>query len=99
MDEHQRCEHIEINRPQRWNHLLAFSRLHLGSEVYEDNEYADYWTSTVDTSDSNRAISFGFYPPNDVRFDEGDYRYTGLSVRPVFQVSNQSEGNTANSQP
>ena len=70
-----------------------------GSEVYEDNEYADYWTSTVDTSDSNRAISFGFYPPNDVRFDEGDYRYTGLSVRPVFQVSNQSEGNTANSQP
>ena len=70
-----------------------------GSEVYEDNEYADYWTSTVDESNSNYAISFGFYPPNDVRFDEGDYRYTGLSVRPVFQVSNQSEGNTANSQP
>ncbi len=69
-----------------------------GSEVYEDNEYADYWTSTVDESNSNYAISFGYHPPSDITFD-GDYRYTGLSVRPVFQVSNQSEGNTANSQP
>ena len=69
-----------------------------GYETYQVNEYANYWTSTMMTSDSNKAIGFGFYPPNVVSF-EGVFRYTGLSVRPIFQVRNQSEDNTAISQP
>ena len=54
-----------------------------GTSLDGDDEWGRYWSSSLDESDSDYAVSLNFY--SDDHYVGKDYRYHGLSIRPVSE--------------
>ncbi|MBO4851388.1 MAG: hypothetical protein J5529_10875 [Prevotella sp.] len=64
---------------------LPYAGYKWGYDCEEENNYAAYWTSIPYPSNSNKAYSFSMYAGDNTYSLDEEFRYSGLSVRPVFK--------------
>lgn len=60
--------------------FLPAAGYRIDDDLYEVNNYGDYWTSSLNTDITISAWSIEFY----LDYARPDYRYCGLPIRPVF---------------